>query len=266
MAAIFDSCIDMAVPISNSSSCGNSALSTQAIIPESLKQNMDYQELENSLGSFDLKVRKSRSISSCDFIRKEIVLDPSLLQKKVGDIYPQAVEALIFEMANLAQSTSFDQLVGRIQKLTPDQFVEEFERLEHKSAIKTKRILRKNFPISLWELMPIVYSHDRFAPHYLLQQALGHSQSIWEHHKQHISGTSTYNGTWISPVRKDEISIVKSLLHCLSLKEDGIPSISEDAKILYEKSRNHILYQMEADESEFYTRLAGRLQEIETAH
>lgn len=114
--------------------------------------------------------------------------------------------------------------------------------------------------------MPIVYSHDQFAPHYLLQQTLGHSQNIWKRYKPYFSTTSTYQGTWVTPVQKDEIPIVKSLLHCLSLKEDAMTSISAHANLLYEKSRTHILCQSEANESEFYTRLAGRLEEIETAH
>ena len=243
----------------------NGALSAETIIPSKMEEDEDYRGLEKSAGPFHLKIHPTHSISYCDFKDKKIVLSPALFRNRVGAIYPHAIQALVFEMANLAQSGSFDRLADRVKELTPDEFVENSERLEHRSAVKTKEILRKNFPISMWDHMPIVYSHEQFGPHYLLQQASGHSKNIWERYRPLMKEGDGYKGTWATPVQSDELPIVKSLLHCASLMDDSELTLRNDAQRLYNKSTRSITSKAESNGAELYSRLAGRIKEIESS-
>lgn len=119
-------------------------------------------------------------VSRCDFKSNEILLDPTLCEGKIGDVYSKVLEAYVFEMANLSRKSEFMGLIKNVSSLPSEEFVEEFERLEHLSALEAKEIVCSYFPRENWPDTEMAYVPKRFELHYLMQRISGHSQRIFE--------------------------------------------------------------------------------------
>jgi len=235
------------------------AKSCEIYFPEYLEQLDTYQSLKIAAGLFHVEIDPTVTSSTCNLNNRCIALAPHLFDVKIEKIFPKAVAAVVFEMANLAQSNAFRKLIERIEDLTPNEFVETYERIEHKSALKAKEILRATFPPEQWDSTPIVYCPDQFQPHYLLQQVLGHSQKIWERYSRLKSDKLNYPGTWDPPLDNEEKQMLKALLHLYALKHDPLKTLSEMGTQKYEKLTNLILSKKDVEP---FARLAQRIQEI----
>ncbi len=205
------------------------------------------------------------SISSCDFLAectdRKIILDPSLFRNKLNNICPQLIESILFEMNNLKLKGLFDDLINNAKSLTPDEFVEKFERLEHLSALETKRALREIFPSEDWHCFPFAYVTENFDLHYLMQQTGEHSLGIWMRFPYLFNRSDTYIGTW-KPVPLDEKKFVIDLLNCQIDMDDPDQFVSETSKKNFCLIKQYIFEELKNKDLLF--RLTERINVIET--
>ena len=222
-----------------------------------LAKDPKWIHLQTKAGWPKLKIDEYASSAYCIWASNSIVLDQALVDEKIGKVCPAALQSYVFEMANLAQRAKFSKLVKNIGKLTPDQFVEQYERLEHQSALTAKAILRKCIPLKDWSKCPMVFITEQFSPYYLLQQAGSHSQRIWNRHKDHFSPDTNYIGT-VSTVSSAEKPYVLALLDLQMRKRDSESSVSLTAENDYNTLKRHVLKIDSMD-------LQSRIHEIERA-
>jgi len=221
----------------------------------------EYTQLLDTIGRIEFVVENCLSPAYCDFENSCIKLDPSLFEKKCGNIYPLVVESILFEMNNYTEKAAFDCLLSGARAMTPDQFVEEFERLEHRSALKTKAILRKHFEFDLWKNASLSHIPNDFRLHYLKQQVTGHSQDIWARLSHLFPQGSDYRGIWKGEVAKDEKTYVLALLDLYGRISDPVPAISVAATKNLHFLKRHI--RTNRENPELSARLSGRIREIE---
>ncbi len=222
-----------------------------------LDKDPKWIRLQAKAGWPKLKIDESASSAYCIWASNSIVLDQALVDEKIGKVCPAALQSYVFEMANLAQRDKFSKLVKNIGKLTPDQFVEQYERLEHQSALTAKAILRKCIPLKDWSKCPMVFITEQFAPYYLMQQAGSHSQRIWNRFKHNFSPDTDYIGT-VSSVSSAEKPYVFALLDLQMRKRDPESSVSISAENDYSNLTKNILKISSMD-------LQSRIHEIERA-
>jgi hypothetical protein len=203
-----------------------------------LEENKEYTELKKQAEFHEIIIEKGDFPAYCNWAKKTIVLNPSLFQEKIGKIYPLALQSIIFETANFAQREQFSNLVDRIKSLTPDEFVEQYERLEHQSGLAAKAILRGCIEIKNWNKIPMVFVSDRFGPHYLFQQVGRHSHSIWDRYADRFEKNSRYEGIAISEADKP---YVLALLDLQLRGADSEPSVSEPARKSYVNLKEYLL-------------------------
>lgn len=185
-------------------------------------------DIERRLEGVDLRVESCQFLSRCDYFPKAIVLDPALFKKEIGDIYPQAIESLYFELMNLEAEEAMRELRSRISILDPDKFALEFEKIEHQSALKTKQAVRSAFPESQWKHFQFAHISESFHVHFLRQIYLGHTQEILNSYYPGAEQTLFE----ILPVEPDE----KELVHiAIDLLENR--STSPKAAMQYQKIR-----------------------------
>ncbi len=134
--------------------------------------------LKKELQGVDIRIEPSLFLSRCYSYPKAIILDPSLFENKVGELYPRALESLYFELANLAAEKEIENLIGRVHTLDADAFALQFETIEYKSALKTKNAIRTAFPPEKWKHFAFAEIPDSFKVHLLRQIYFGHTQEI----------------------------------------------------------------------------------------
>lgn len=222
-----------------------------------------YQKLRDEIKA-DVEISSGDCASTyCVFGERKIVLTPNEFNNKVGEIYPKAIEAILFEMNNLAQVEKFYDLIKNVSQWTPDDFVRNYEKIEYQSALKTKEILRQTFPEKIWKTIPVAYTHKCFWPHYLLQQLEGHSRRIWEKFSDRFPAGSAYLGNWKSPVidSEEEKNYLRLLIRAKAFSEDSNPSTRNQGELEYELLKDYIIQQKQ-NGNEFFSRLASRIREL----
>jgi hypothetical protein len=201
----------------------------------------------------------------CEFSDKKVVLDPALF--KNSQISPRVEMSVLHELGNLSQESDFRSLRERASQMSPDEFVSDYERIEHRSALIAKKILRDYYPVEKWSECPFAYTPEAFELHYFLQQLGGHSQDIFNRHSSFFDKHINYNGTWKNPpIPEDEDQFLRALIDLRIRSEDPERDVSEPAlkkyqdlkSYIYESSQNSI-------EKNLYTRLKSRIEEIERA-
>lgn len=227
-----------------------------------LEKHQRYYDLRNKIGSVSISVAPCHFLARSNSTRSCIYLDSSLFQKKTGDIFPLAIESILFEMCNLEQTDQVKNLEGRANELTPDEFVQKYEQIEYQSALKTREILRKCLPVQEWNQYPMANMHTAFRPHYLMQQTINHSYKIWERYAHLFDKKLSYKGAW-EPVPEDEKLYVVALITRRSGKDHLDPIISSQAQEDYQILKNHILIG-NAMGYDLCARLARRLPMIES--
>ena len=226
---------------------------------QKIKNDSLYQEIENEAGAPRIDIEGSPFLASCDFNERSIALDPLLFESKTGNAFPKALQFYLFELANLSQAKEFKSLIDRVDHLTPDKFVEEYEQLEHQSALKAKEILRRCLPKQEGSQYSMTRVPENFETHYLVQQLSGHSQEIWERYADLFPPNSFYYGTWNS-VAEDEKPILFALIDFKSRMEDKDPVISAQGKEKYSLVKDRASRQNESLRS----RLMPKIQLIES--
>jgi len=240
-------------------------VSDQALeIQEHMKR---FPEIADSgVDHYTIRIHPCRWGACCVFPDKRIDIDPSLYADSA--ITPQLEMSVLFELANLSQEREFRSLLGRVSLIAPEEFVSNWERLEHRSALMVKKIIRDRFPIEQWPDYPYAYTPENFNLHYLLQQAGGHSQEIFERHARSLGANAEYNGTWNGALQQDELRFIFSLIDLKIRSQDpeqrvSLPAI-KDYQFLQSVIRRGANDPREANRS-LYARLAPRIDEIEAA-
>jgi hypothetical protein len=227
-----------------------------------------FSEIEDlGVGDYTISVEPCPWKSYCRFSEKRIVIDTSLF--KDSNPTPKVAMSVLQELGNLSQVKEFHSLIQRASTMTPDEFVSEYERIEHKSALIAKKILRSHYPVAKWQECPMAYTSEPFELHYLLQQAGGHSQEIFERHAPLFKKNLTYKGSWIdAPPSKEELRPILSILDLNIRSQDPESQVSAPAQRDYQLLKS-LIHQRSKNPKEpnrrLYERLALRIVEIEKA-
>lgn len=142
--------------------------------------------IKERLEGVDFKVEPCDMGSRCYYDTKKIVLDPSLFEGKVGEIYPKALEALHFEISNWEAREQVFNLLGRISDLKSYPFALAFELIEHQSALKTKQAICSAFSQPMWKHFAFALIPENFHVHLLRQIYFGHTQRIMDRYYPHL--------------------------------------------------------------------------------
>ncbi len=200
-------------------------------LSDTLSSIEEFQQLKNTIGDISFEIADS---TYSRVTKNVIVLASDLFENQKPTL--MAIEAALFETANLSQAGRFKKLLEDSNLTTPDEFVEQFERIEHTSALMCKKILRRIYPKERWLDCPMAYTTECFALHYFLQQSSGHSRDIWERYRSFFPDGALYSGTWKTPISKEEEFLVNLLLDIVFRMEDPEEDIhqqaAEDYKIL----------------------------------
>ena len=225
---------------------------------EKFRDDPLYQEIENEAKDPTIHLESAPFLASCYFDEHRITLDPTLFKSKIGNTFPMALQYYLFELANLSQVAKFKSLIHRVTFLTPDKFVEEYERIEHQSALKIKEILRKCLPKEEWGQYSMTRVPENFELHFLVQQMSGHSGTIWERYADLFPPHSFYIGTWDS-VPEDEKPFLMALIDFQSRKQDPDPAIAAAGEAKYALVKELLCRQHD----DLRHRLIARIQHIE---
>lgn len=217
-----------------------------------------YQEIEQEASDPIIYLESSPFLASCNFEEHSITLDPFLFKSKNGNTFAKALQFYLFELANLSQAKEFKSLIDRVTFLTPDKFVEEYEMLEHQSALKIKEILRRCLPKEEWSEYSMTRVPENFEMHFLVQQMSGHSEAIWERYADHFSPHSFYRSKWDS-VPEDEKPFLMALIDFQSRKQDPDPTIAAQGEKKYSLTKELLCRQHD----DLRNRLMTRIQYIE---
>lgn len=228
---------------------------------EFLEKISEYQDISTKIGTISILIGSCQFLASSNLTDKQITIDQRLLQKKSRRMYPLVIDAILFEMCNLEQTSTIHDLVNQAGSLTPNEFIEKFERIEFQSALKTSQILRKYIPMKDWHRYPLAIMHTGFHLHYLMQQTIGHSHKIWERFAHLFNPAVYYEGSWL-PVPEDEKPYIIALISCRSGQENPLPRISAKAEQEYQTLKNHILVNREQN-IDIGIRLSRRISMIE---
>jgi len=223
---------------------------------EQFEEDLDYCQIRDMVAPVSVVIEPCPYLAAIKLDERRIVLDPSLFEDKVGEIYPKALQYYLFELSNLAQADKIEALFDRSDRITPDEFVETCERIEHQSVLNTKKILRRSLPREQWMHYPLIYSTDRFDLHYLIQQTAGHSLRIWDRYRFLFPEASSYTGTW-SSVPEDERRPLMALIDLKGRLSDPDESIATQANKDYHFLKDYFLSHPNAD---LRNRLARRIE------
>lgn len=143
-------------------------------------------EVKQGQGKIDLELGNS---TLWDWNRKKIVLNRSLLSSREN-----LIAYLLFELNN----ASFTENYIRTRETSQDvhQFVRSFEVFEHRSALKTQKMVRKILGEHSESDFKWIYPHFDF--HYAVQQIEGHSERIAARYFPQI----VYKGTLKYPLQE----------------------------------------------------------------
>lgn len=229
-----------------------------------LYNNLKHLPLDDKLQ--DLLIRVDFIIKRCEFgaqilfDENTIVLDPSLFDG--SNLTTYAVQSSLFELINLSHKREFRSLVNRIQQfnLTPDEFVEEYERIEYDSAARCQEILQKTIPPEHWDTYPMIYTTKSFELHYLLQQHKGHSQKIYQLHKNYFNRNQTYRGSWRVPSEIKDRKILSDLFNLKIGSEIPVTDFGKSAGPTYQRLKSAL-----QSASPAYDHLMPSIEKIERA-
>lgn len=188
------------------------------LLESMLNKVPQYQALAKELGQVKYSIAECPFGASVDLSSNEIFLDPRHFHGSLPG--PSAIQAALFEIANLFHKNNFKDLAGRIESLTPDAFVEQYERLEHQSALLCKKTLREYLPKEKWSVYPIAYTTENFQLHYLMQQLAGHSQKIFEKYRAMFSPHADYVGSLRIPIEIEEVKYLRQFVDLIIMMED----------------------------------------------
>ncbi|MBS0651942.1 MAG: hypothetical protein JSR39_00275 [Verrucomicrobia bacterium] len=177
-----------------------------------------YQALTKELGQVKYSIAECPFGASVDLSSNEIFLDPRHFHGSLPAT--SAIQAALFEIANLFNKNNFKDLVGRIESLPPDAFVEQYERIEHRSALLCKKALREFLPKEKWSDYPMAYTTENFQLHYLMQQLAGHSQKVFEKYRAKFSPNLGYVGSLRIPIEKEEVKYLRQFIDLIIMMED----------------------------------------------
>lgn len=177
-----------------------------------------YQTLKASVGEVKYSLDQCAFGAYSELSNNHIHIDPNLFDGSRPK--PAAIQAVLFEMANLYQKNDFRCLVRNIRSLSPDSFVEKYEGIEHQSALICKKILRSFFPQDQWTKFPLTYTPDNFRLHYLLQQLAGHSGNVYQKYRRHFNSTCIYLGTFGKPIAKTELGFLRRCVETIIVMQD----------------------------------------------
>ncbi len=226
-----------------------------------IQDQCQFQELIDKVQSVIIKIDPCSLGAQSNLIDRCVVLDPSLfINAGTHEGKCRLLEVLLFELENLAQTEAFNSLCSRAAQLDPNQFVEEFERLEFLSGQKTQAIIRDRFPQEEWRNFRFAYLPSHFIDYYLMQQILEHSQFLWE---QHMYGKGAYLPTVSLPSDEEIKAYVLEYLRLASEAKDPVLSIATEAQKQLDQYRHDI--KILKDHSESIGRVWERIQDVESA-
>ncbi len=159
-------------------------------ILQTLQSNPVLQsEIGAALGNTTLQVGNCHGpLALCFYEKRIIQLDPSLFEKSPED----QLAYVVFELFNASKNQLFKNVVS--DSLTVDCLVEKIERLEHDSALQTKRVLLKVYGKHCkFELQN---TPEDFRHFYALEQLKGHAQWIGKKYMPELD----YQGSLPHPV------------------------------------------------------------------
>lgn len=231
--------------------------------PASLRNLQD--ELERFSLDHDLHCLLKKvhfKIEECDFgaraipASNTISLNPNLFNG--SNPTSEAIESALFELINLSKKEEFQSLVDRIDWLNPEEFVEEYERIEYRTAKICKKILIKQIPLENYDDYPLIYTTEHFQLHYLLQQLKGHSQKIYDTYKNRLAVHEPYRGTLDLPGEK-ESAILTELINLKIGSEQTSTTFGKSAKSNYQRLKTALLSNPK------YNHLRSHIKQIEEA-
>lgn len=159
------------------------------------------------------KLKSKTLVYSLPFANK-IVLKRSFFENYANNTHMQ-VYKLLFEWMNVKSKPRFGNLyelpkLGNISKI---KFVEGVEKIEHRNALMTQRILTKAVTKKLLDQLPNkdLLLFEDFTIHFKLQQFLGHSQQIGKTYDKLIlpKNPVCFRGTFPIPKNLSETSKAK---------------------------------------------------------
>lgn len=124
-----------------------------------------------------------------DWEKKVIELNPKLAKSSAEN----QVAYILFELFNAANTDEFLKVINDVKN--PELFVESFEKLEHESALKTRKLARAIFGHEAE--FDLQYIFTDFHLHYALEQISGHSEEIAQNH---LKDAADYQGTLYYPL------------------------------------------------------------------
>lgn len=225
---------------------------------EDLSKFSCYQEVERLSGPIEFSIGECKFDAYCDLFTNRVVLSTHLFKE---DLPPSiALQSALFEVANLSQKVKFQDLVGRVKLLTPDEFVEEYERIEHQSALICKTVLRKIFPKEKWSECSLAYTSENFHVHYMMQQITGHSKNIYKAFRSEFDPFLKYKGSFSYSIRKKDVDILKKYIDMVVVMLDAEHPLSKEASQVYNKFHSP---QNENQRKHYSDRLLRQLDEID---
>ncbi len=147
-----------------------------------------------------------------------IELHPTLKGRPIEEILPY----VLFELCNASVKDEVDTILRQAPLQDTDAFVEQIERLEYSSAQKThalvsKWILQQKCPHET----PYGNVHNNFKDHYLLQQLVGHSESIAVRYSGILDPhAEAFKGTWPCAVSPEASPILQMILEMKSVLQN----------------------------------------------
>ncbi|MBX3719530.1 MAG: hypothetical protein KF898_07770 [Parachlamydiales bacterium] len=190
-----------------------------------------YQQLKDSVGPIKYSIGNCTFGAYSDLSNNNICLDSKLFNGSLPS--SNAVQGALFEIANLYQKKEFERLVGRIDFLSPDAFVAMHERIEHRSALFCKTVLRRFLPNEKWPEFSMAYTTENFHLHYLLQQLAGHSQNVFKKYRAQFDPGMEYLGSLLTPVKEEEVKYLRQFVELIIMMEDSDHPLCKKAAQYY---------------------------------
>ncbi|MGE0669717.1 MAG: hypothetical protein AB7H48_13245 [Parachlamydiales bacterium] len=190
-----------------------------------------YQQLKDSVGPIKYSIGNCTFGAYSDLSNNNIYLDSKLFNGSLPS--SNAVQGALFEIANLYQKKEFERLVGRIDFLSPDAFVAMHEKIEHRSALFCKTVLRRFLPNEKWPEFSMAYTTENFHLHYLLQQLAGHSQNVFKKYRAQFDPGMEYLGSLLTPVKEEEVKYLRQFVELIIMMEDSDHPLCKKAAQYY---------------------------------